>query len=267
VQRNCLIIPSRFRATLSLCVLLVSLHSALASTVAEKEHVILLHGLCRTSHSMDLMERTLLAAGYQVLNVDYPSRSGSTEQLSESVVGQAVDECQRAGAKTIHFVAHSFGGILVRSYLGRHPLTNAGHLVMLGPPNHGSEVVDKLGRLWLFRKVTGPAGAELGTSTNSIPNRLGPPECSVGVIAGNRSLNWINSLMIPGRDDGKVSVERTKVAGMADYLVVPATHAFLVRNKTAIRQTISFLRAGRFESATASGRDRSAARYLPPVDR
>ncbi|MCL4789313.1 MAG: alpha/beta fold hydrolase [Verrucomicrobia bacterium] len=208
---------------------------------------------------MNSMERALSAAGFQVHNVDYPSRSGSTDQLSESVVGWAVDECQDSGDKTIHFVTHSFGGILVRSYLARHTLTNVGHLVMLGPPNQGSEVVDKLGKCGLFRKILGLAGAELGTDTNSIPFKLGTPDYSVGVIAGNRSLNWINSLMIPGRDDGKVSIERTKLPGMVEHVVVPATHPFLMRNQTAIRQTISFLRAGRFESATVSGRGRNAA--------
>jgi hypothetical protein len=130
---------------------------------------------------------------------------------------------------------------------------------MLGPPNQGSEVVDKLGQRWLFRKITGPAGTELATDANAIPRMLGPANYSVGVIAGNRSLNWINSLMIPGRDDGKVSVERTELAGMAGHVVVRATHPFLVRNQTAIRQTISFLRTGRFQSATASARDRSDA--------
>ncbi len=72
--------------------------------------------------------------------------------------------------------------------------------------------------------------------------------------------------MIPGRDDGKVFIERTKVAGMADHLIVTATHPFLVRNKTAIRQTVSFLRKGRFEPVKASGRDRSAAKCRPPVN-
>jgi hypothetical protein len=256
------IIPNRCKAALPLCALLISLHSAHSSAVAEKEHVILLHGLGRTSRSMIPMERALSAAGYQVHNVDYPSRTGSIEQLSEDEVGPAVDECQRAGASRIHFVTHSLGGILVRSYLERHALPNTGHLLMLGPPNQGSEMVDKLGKLKLFRKVTGPAGAELGTGTNSIPNRLGPPNCSVGVIAGNRSLNWINSLMIPGSDDGKVSVERTKLPEMADHVVVPATHPFLMRNQTAIRRTVEFLKAGRFASATASGRGRSAGQFL-----
>lgn len=132
---------------------------------------------------MDSMEHALSAAGYQVLNVDYPSRGGSIETLSERVVGQAVHECQQAGAQRIHFVTHSLGGILARSYLARHSLTSLGHVVMLGPRNQGSEVVDKLGQCWLYRKIIGPAGAELGTDANSIPSKLGPADYSVGVIA------------------------------------------------------------------------------------
>lgn len=270
-QNKRLIVPRGQAATRAcrtlLCVLIISIHPLQASTAGKREHVILLHGLCRTSRSMATMERALSAAGYQVRNVDYPSRSASTEKLSEDVVGQAVAECQRSGAQRIHFVTHSLGGILVRSYLARHTLTNTGHAVMLGPPNQGSEVVDKLGRHWLFRKITGDAGAELSTGTNSGPRRLGPPDYSVGVIAGSRSLNWINSLMIPGRDDGKVSIERTKLAGMADHLVVPATHPFLTRNKTAVCQTIYFLKTGRFASAMASERGRNAAQSRPPADR
>lgn len=245
-------------------VLIITLPSALSTPMSGKEHVILLHGLGRTNRSMDSMERALSAAGYQVLNVNYPSRAGSIQQLSEMVLGQAVRACEQMGAERIHFVTHSLGGILVRSYLMRHTLTNLGHVVMLGSPNQGSEVVDKLGRLKLFRKVTGPAGAELGTGTHSIPCKLGPPNCSVGVIAGSRSLNWINSLMIPGQDDGKVSVERTKLPGMADHVIVPATHPFLMRNKTAIRQTVEFLKAGRFASATVSERGKNAARRPSP---
>ena len=167
-------------------------------------------------------------------------------KLSDDAIGRAVADCQRAGATKIDFVTHSLGGILVRSYLARHALPKLGRVVMLGPPNQGSEVVDKLGSFWWFKKINGPAGNELGTDTNSTPNQLGPANFCVGVIAGDRSINWINSLLIPGSDDGKVSVERTKLAGMADHIVIHATHPFLMRNRTAIRQTIQFLRAGRF---------------------
>jgi len=219
----------------------------LSSAAENQEYVILLHGLCRTSRSMVPMERALAKSGYQVLNVDYPSRSGSIEKLSDDAIGQAINDCQRHGAVAIHFVTHSFGGILVRSYLARHTIPNLGRVVMLGPPNQGSEVVDKLGSFWFFKKINGPAGSELGTDKNSMPNQLGPANFCAGVIAGNRSINWINSLLIPGRDDGKVSVERTRLAGMTDHIVVRAAHPFLMRNRTAIQQTIHFLRTGQFE--------------------
>jgi triacylglycerol lipase len=218
-----------------------------ASATKDPESVILLHGLCRTRRSMLPMERALTAAGYRVLNVDYPSRTAAIKTLSEDAIGCALAETERNDTKKIHFVTHSLGGILVRSYLSRHAIPNLGRVVMLGPPNQGSEVVDKLGSWRLFKTLNGPAGNELGTDKNSTPNQLGPANFCVGIIAGDRSINWINSLLIPGKDDGKVSVERTKLNGMADHLVIHATHPFLMHNRTAISQTIHFLRTGRFE--------------------
>jgi triacylglycerol lipase len=219
----------------------------MANAVDKSECVILLHGLCRTSRSMVPMERALTQAGYQLFNVDYPSRTAKVEKLSEDAIGPAVEICQKAGATKIHFVTHSLGGILVRSYLACHQIPNLGRVVMLGPPNQGSEVVDKLGASWIFKKLNGPAGNELGTDTSSIPDQLGPANFCVGIIAGDRSINWINSLLIPGPDDGKVSVERAKLSGMADFVCLHAAHPFLMRNRHAIRQTIHFLRTGCFE--------------------
>jgi triacylglycerol lipase len=219
----------------------------LTSAAENKEYVILLHGLCRSGRSMIPMGQALTQAGYKVVNMEYPSRSASIEKLSEDAIGGAVADCQSRGAVKIHFVTHSLGGILVRSYLSRHQIPNLGRVVMLGPPNQGSEVVDKLGSWWLFRKLNGPAGDELGTDKNSTPNKLGPANFCVGVIAGNRSINWINSWLIPGRDDGKVSIECTKLAGMTDHIVIASAHPFLMRNRTAIRQTIYFLGNGKFE--------------------
>jgi triacylglycerol lipase len=215
------------------------------------EMVILLHGLCRTSASMTRMERTLSEAGYQVQNIGYPSRTASVQQLADDTIGQAVANCQRDGVARVDFVTHSLGGILVRSYLARHPLPSLGRVVMLAPPNRGSEVVDKLGDWFLFKWINGPAGRELGTNPGSTPNQLGPVTYPVGVIAGDRSINWINSLLIPGRDDGKVSIERTKLPGMNDHIVVHTAHPFIPKNREAIRQTIQFLRTGAFDHGTA----------------
>jgi triacylglycerol lipase len=229
--------------------IIMALVPMLASASENQEYVILLHGLCRTSRSMIPMARTLSQAGYKIVNVDYPSRTASIDKLSEDAVGRAVADCRQAGATKIDFVTHSLGGILVRSYLSRHAIPDLGRVVMLGPPNQGSEVADKLGWLWIYKKINGPAGNELGTDKNSTPNRLGPANFCVGVIAGDLTINWINSLLIPGRDDGKVSVERTKLAGMTGHVVIHTAHPFLMRNRTAIRQTIHFLRNGQFEEA------------------
>jgi hypothetical protein len=230
-----------------LILIVMALLPNLVSATENQEYVILLHGLCRSGRSMIPMGQALAQAGYKVLNMEYPSRSASIEKLSDDAIGNAVADCQRQGAVKIHFVTHSLGGILVRSYLSRHTIPNLGRVVMLGPPNQGSEVVDKLGGWWIFKKLNGPAGGELGTDKNSTPNQLGPANFCVGVIAGNLSINWINSRLIPGRDDGKVSIERTKLAGMADHLVITSAHPFLMRNRTAIRQAIHFLRDGQFD--------------------
>lgn len=211
------------------------------------EAVILLHGLCRTPRSMSKMARALAEAGYRVRNVDYPSRTAPIQVLADEAMGRALAECRQDGATRIDFVTHSLGGILVRSYLARHAVPDLGRVVMLAPPNQGSEVVDKLGRFFLFRWINGPAGNELGTDKNSTPNRLGPANFPVGIIAGDRSINWINSLLIPGPDDGKVPVQRARLAGMSDFIVIHAAHPFIMRNHDAIRQTIHFLRAGEFE--------------------
>jgi pimeloyl-ACP methyl ester carboxylesterase len=233
----------------------------LAATATAREHVILLHGLARTERSMAPMQRALEGEGFGVTNLGYPSRARTIAELSETIE-PALAAARREGAERVHFVTHSMGGILVRSYLSRHAVPELGRVVMLAPPSQGSEVVDALGGLAVFGWVNGPAGRELGTDERSMPNQLGPVNYPVGVIAGNRSINWINSLLIPGEDDGKVSLDRTKLAGMADHLVLPVTHPFILRDETAIRQTICFLRTGRFTRV-----DQEAANDLPSAGR
>jgi pimeloyl-ACP methyl ester carboxylesterase len=208
--------------------------------------VVLLHGLCRSNASMRPMAAALTAAGYVVENVDYPSRSAGIAALSDEVIDAALQRPALAGCHQIHFVTHSMGGILVRSHFARHHDARLGRVVMLGPPNQGSEVVDRLHGWRVFHAINGPAGGELGTDGDSLPRRLGPVTFELGVIAGDRSINWINSWMIPGSDDGKVSVASTRVAGMKDHLVVHTTHPFLMKNRQVIAATIRFLKTGAF---------------------
>ena len=226
--------------------ILIFMLGEMCSAASASEGVILLHGLCRGTGCMGKMQRTLEREGFAVVNVAYPSRTASIESLGESSIGTAMGSSKLRHCSKIHFVTHSLGGILVRSYFKRHSDARLGRVVMLGPPNGGSEIVDRLGSWWLFKAINGPAGMELGTSPESTPNMLGPVNYEVGIIAGDRSMNWINSLMIRGKDDGKVSVERTKVSGMKDHVTIHATHPYLMKNRQAIAYTIRFLRKGTF---------------------
>ncbi len=213
------------------------------------EGVILLHGLGRTSRSMSKLEAALKAEGYTVLNVDYPSRTAGISNLSQRAISAALADSRIKACSKVHIVTHSMGGILVRDYAARTPIDRMGRVVMLGPPNKGSQVVDKLKARRLFRIVNGPAGQELGTDGASVPNALQPVNFELGVIAGDRSLNWINSLMIPKSDDGKVSVANTKVEGMKAHVVMHVTHPLMMKDKKVIAACIRFLKTGRFDPA------------------
>jgi triacylglycerol lipase len=214
---------------------------------AADECVVLLHGLARTSMSMNKMERELAAEGYLTANIDYPSRDHTVEELAEMAVPEGIAACRsREGADTIHFVTHSLGGILLRQYLQEHELPELGRVVMLGPPNQGSVAVDELRDVPGFDWLNGPAGRQLGKGENSVPLKLGPANFELGVIAGNRTIDPITSAVLENPDDGRVSVEDTKLDGMADFVVVEHSHAFMMRMRRTIELTKAFLSEGRF---------------------
>ncbi|MEH6581399.1 MAG: alpha/beta fold hydrolase [Halioglobus sp.] len=211
---------------------------------SESDCIVLLHGLVRSSGSMDLMATAMESEGYLVRNIDYPSTEGSIEQLADSTIALAYAAC--ADAPRIHFVTHSMGGILLRQYLSLKPIGNLGRVVMLAPPNQGSELVDYLIDVPGFDFINGEAGAQLGTTEGSLPGKLGPVGFPLGIIAGTRSYNPFYSAIIPGPDDGKVSVASTQVEGMTDHIEVVASHTFMMNDDEVIRQTASFLRTGKF---------------------
>lgn len=227
---------------------LVSLFAAYGKkrpAVPQKGTVVLLHGLARSSKSMNKMARALRHDGYTVINVDYPSTTASIEDLNRQVFATLRPQIDKVD--TVHFVTHSMGGIMLRQYLENHDLPNLGRVVMLAPPSRGSEVTDKLGNIFLYKWINGPAGNQLGTGTNSLPLRLKAPAFELGIIAGDRSINPILSLLIPGPDDGKVAVARVKPARYTDYLQLHVTHACMMWNRKVITQTRFFLANGHFK--------------------
>jgi triacylglycerol lipase len=209
------------------------------------EAVVLLHGLGRTHRAMRPLERNLERAGYVVHNLRYDSTGAVPDELIEFVATEIEACCSHAA--TLHFVGHSLGGILIRAYLAESPPPNLGRVVMLAPPNHGSEIVDEIGDWAIFRWVLGPTAQQLGTDHESLPNQLPPPDYDLGIISGTATLNPIGSRIIPGEDDGIVSVETTKLDGMKDHLVVSRTHTFIMRADDIAAQVVYFLRHGGFQ--------------------
>ncbi len=212
-----------------------------------RECVILLHGLGRLRQSMRRLEYHLRSLGYATINLDYPSTTKSIETIAESYLARAVQGCKAIQSEKIHFVGHSLGGIIVRQYLQPHVVPAGSRLVMLSPPNQGSVIVDLLRHIPLYGWITGPAGQEIGTGPENLIHRLKPVEIEIGVIAGNSSMNLLFSLFLDGPDDGTVSVQSTKLPEMRDFITVPSTHTFIVRNPLVIRQVAHFLKYGKFD--------------------
>ncbi len=208
--------------------------------------VVLLHGLGRTNYSMASLEKSLMKEGYVVVNDSYPSRKENIEKLS-AVVGKGIEECKKQRVQEIHFVTHSLGGILVRSYFQTNVVPEAKRVVMLGPPNHGSEVTSNNKDKWWYKLFTGPAGQELGIEPTSKPNQLGKISLEVGIIAGTESLDPWFSRAISGPNDGKVSVESAKLEEMKDFITVPHSHTFMAESADVQKQVSFFLTQGKFK--------------------
>ncbi|PCH58272.1 MAG: alpha/beta hydrolase [SAR86 cluster bacterium] len=206
---------------------------------------------------MNRLQRSLEQADYRVVNMRYPSTKFPIAELAQKAVSESLQQCHLSNflkspravppQGQVHFVTHSLGGILVRQYLSTSPMASLGRVVMLGPPNKGSELIDTLSGLPGFNTFNGPAGAELGTGELSVPNSLGPANFELGIIAGTQSMNFILSSFLPKPNDGKVSVESTKIEGMNDHISLPVTHTFMMNNSQVIEQVMIFLRQGEFQ--------------------
>lgn len=210
---------------------------------SDREIVVLLHGLGRNNMAMWLLARRLEDAGFHVERIGYSSLNVSPGEILEEV-GSQIDSCCSRHHKTVHYVGHSLGGLLIRAYLQERRPPNLGRVVLMGTPNRGTPIVDRFRDQW-WMELLGPTTNALGTDSGSFPNSLEPPWYPVGVIAGVTT-RGNNEPWLPGADDGLVTVEATRLEGMSDFIVLRTGHAFMRYDPEVARQTISFLNDGSF---------------------
>jgi pimeloyl-ACP methyl ester carboxylesterase len=211
-----------------------------------RDIVVLLHGIGRTGRSMRPLANALRQAGYDALALDYPWRHDRIDGLARWVDARLTDGHVWTRFARVHFVTHSMGGLVARCLVAQRPhQTNIGRMVMLGPPNGGSEVADALHRLPPYDWLYGPAGQELTTRANAAAHAA---KLDLGVIAGSRGWSYpLGLAFIRGPHDGRVSVARTRLAGMTDHIVLPVTHSFMPANRRVQQQVLHFLVHGRFD--------------------
>lgn len=240
----------RFFVALSLSLVLSS--STFAANQQQKETVVLLHGLARSSAAMWMLSIRLHRAGYHVEHISYRSLNVTPDEILGDVTRQ-IDRCCRSLSAPVHFVGHSLGGLLIRGYLQENQVKQLGRVVLMGTPNQGTGVVDHFQDRW-WAKLAGPAAMSLGTGEDSFPASLSKPDYPLGVIAGVRSLKDANAAFLPGDDDGVVPVSSTRLEGMSDFVVIETGHAMMRYNREVAHQAIMFLKQGYFDHQSLQGR-------------
>lgn len=239
------------RLFLGLCLLAVNAIRAAAAT--EPDCVVLLHGIGMQGYVMKRIEHALVADGYRVVNISYPSREMPFEQLAGEYLPAQLQEQDVARAPHLHFITHSMGSLLVRKLIQDARPANLGRVVMIGPPNHGSTAADEAGSYTLLREYIGENLGRLGTGENSIAGTLRPADFDVGIIAGEVAINPLFGNVLAGKNDGAVTVDSARLEGMRDFIVVPYSHTVMLWRDEVIAQALAYLRDGHFKHEAAAG--------------
>ena len=215
------------------------------------ECVILVHGLYRSAASMSLIEHRLINEGYKVINIDYASTRTSIHAVAEKEVAAAVARAKKQGYERIHFVSNSLGALIIRTYLQEHHLPKGSRIIMLAPPNQGSELADWAHETFpRLSRLAGPAATRLGTRNQPFTSKLNPIGGEIGIIIGDQSWNPLFSEILPGSDDGAVTIERAKLTEMREFLVTSCNHTTILLVPHIRDQVLCFLQTGRFSDAS-----------------
>lgn len=234
---------NRFIYFLPIAFLIACAHRPRNDIDRTKETVILMHGFGRSASAMKKYEDYFQNEGYQVFNIGYSSIGKEIESIKAEVFYK-LDKVKDLQIQKLHFVGHSLGGLLIRSYLSERKIQNLGRVVIIASPNKGTPLVEALKDKWYF-SLAGAAVNSLSSNGSEFLSGLKPPDYELGVIAG--VVNGRFNESIPGDDDGMVSLESAQLNGSKDLVILPLNHGQLRESPIAIRQTHKFIQSSQFE--------------------
>ena len=201
--------------------------------------VVLLHGLWCNRAVMAILSRRLRRCSGRVARFGYSSVGRSPAQ-NATILSHWL---QQQPESTVHYVAHSLGGLVLSHLFAQCAHLPLGRVVLLGTPLNGSRVAARLARL--------PGGRfSLGASLHQ--GLLGgapawPRDREIGVVAGTVGIGLgtlLGGVGSPG--DGAVAVSETRGPGLIDHVQVRTSHTGLLFSADAAEQACTFLRLGRF---------------------
>lgn len=228
----------------------VTAQSVSTQSNSGSDYVVLLHGLWNKSSRLADFEDYFEGKNYQVLNLDYPSTEYSIEELEEKYLRPVLKAIPLNKGQRVHFVTHSMGGILLRQFFRENEFDPAGRVVMISPPNQGSQWADRLKESDFYRSMAGPAAFDLRTRNNNFLKNLGPANFYLGVIGGNKSYFEGSEDTLPGANDGMVTIESMKLDGMKDMVIIHEHHRGLTENQEAMEQAEYFIIHGKFNHSS-----------------
>lgn len=225
------------------------------STTQIRDTVILLHGIGQNALHMKGIEYALKKQGYDVINISYPSLKKNITALTDFLHDHLLQKEIWTKSGRVHFVTNSMGGLVTRYYLDRFrhdiPADKLGRIVMLAPPNRGSEIADLLENCKPYHVIFGPAGRELTTSVQS--ENMHTPYYDLGIVAGSKGKYYpVANLFFPGGSkahDGRVTIANALIPGVKDHWIVDATHSFMAWRSDVHKQIINFIQTGTFNHA------------------
>lgn len=198
--------------------------------------VLLLHGIWMVGLTLRRFARGLEAEGFEPEILGYPSIAGGPRAAVERL-----HAALQVGGPA-HVVGHSLGGLAALQELAEHPEAPVARVVCLGSPLCGSRAAAELSKLPLSGLYFGRSADILLEGCATWPARF-----EVGMVAGRvpRGLGALFARFAEPHD-GTVAVSETRAPGLADHVVVEASHSGLLFSAEAVAQAAAFLRAGCF---------------------